>query len=214
METMNVNTFVLCRNAGGEPEFFVTEVSLPMDQYDLGMHYDIATRQAEDAGYGEPMTPFDEFESAGKEMMKLRAACKEAQPEAPVVMIWIGEGGVEDVVADFPMRYVVVNTDIEYAEDDDVFEVSTGDVVHEALGHTGIGTVRPEEAVFVWNQVRRHAEPDLEQPLIPDEAECAEALGVENPAHMREHQCFLDGIMKHRVRFRRALSALSEGGAK
>lgn len=77
-----------------------------------------------------------------------------ARDDVPHILVWVGEGGVEEVIADFPLNYSVVCTDTEFSDDDCVFEVRTGDVCHEVVGHTGTGTVTPGEALSIWNQVR------------------------------------------------------------
>lgn len=218
MEMLNVKTFVLCRDAGGSPDFFVTDVCLPRSSYDLGDHYDIATKRAEEAGYESPMEPFDENEPAGRALASVFAKKfgHTGTSLLPTILVWAGEGGVEEVIADFPLRYVVVTTDTEYADDDCVFEINTGKEIHEVLGHTGVSTVNQYEAGFVWNQVRRLAEPDLDQPVNYDDveeipAELSFALGFKNPDQMKEHQRFLDALIKHRIRFRRMLGKHGAG---
>ena len=108
MGMMNVKTFVLCRVASGSVALFEMDVCLPRSSYDLGCHYDIAMKTAEAEGYESPMQAFDEHEPA--------ARIFGSQPS--VVLIWLGEGGVEKLIADFPLPYVVVSTDTKYAEED------------------------------------------------------------------------------------------------
>jgi len=73
MEMMNVKTYVLCRDAGGSSDFFETDVCLTRSSYDLGEHYDVAIKRAEEAGYETPMEAFDEFEPAGKALARLQS---------------------------------------------------------------------------------------------------------------------------------------------
>lgn len=170
MEMMNVKTYVLCRDACGSSDFFETDVCLPRSSYDLGKHYDVAIERAKEAGYETPMEAFDEFEPAGKLLARLQPLQPMQTVEAiggdvPTVLVWIGEGGVEEVIADFPLDYVVVSTDTEYADDDCLHQINTGNEIHEVLCHTGVGSVEQHTARFVWNQVRRLAEPELWQPV-------------------------------------------------
>lgn len=199
METMNVKTYVLCRDANGSAAFFEMDVCLPRSSYDLGYHYDIAMKSAEAEGYESPMQAFDEHEPAARVFG--------SQPS--VVLIWLGEGGVEELIADFPLRYVVVSTDTEYAEEDCLQIINTGTETHEVLCHTGIGTVNQHEACFVWNQVRRLAEPDLWQPVDHGEldqlpAELATALGdinLNEAEKVKELDRLQDAMVKHRKRY-------------
>lgn len=213
MEMMNVKTYVLGRDAGGSSDFFETDVSLSRSSYDLGEHYDVAIKRAEEAGYETPMEAFDEFEPAGKALARLQSmqTVEAIGGNAPTVLVWLGEGGVEELIADFPLRYVVVSTDTEYADDDCLHQINTGNEIHEALCHTGVGTVKQHEAGFVWNQVRRLAEPGLWQPVdyrdldtLP--ADLSNAPGISTPNQATAQPGSLqDAIVKHRRRYRKAL---------
>ena len=59
---MKQNVVIACRNAAGEPELVSTIVECTESEYDLGMHYDFAIENAEEAGYEHPMVCFDEAE--------------------------------------------------------------------------------------------------------------------------------------------------------
>ena len=205
METMNVKTYVLCRDANGSAAIFEMDVCLPRSSYDLGYHYDIAMKSAEAEGYESPMQAFDEHEPAARVL----------GDRPSVVLVWLGEGGVEELIADFPLRYVVVSTDTEYAEEDCLEDclhvINTGTDTHEVFCHTGIGTVNHHEAGFVWNQVRRLAEPELWQPVDNGEleklsAELATALGDMNlneAERVKELDRLQDAIVKHRKRYQK-----------
>jgi hypothetical protein len=52
-----------CMNANGCPDFAVTEVEVTHDEYENGVHYDLADAQLAEAGYEEPIVHFDSFEA-------------------------------------------------------------------------------------------------------------------------------------------------------
>jgi len=103
MEMMNVKTYVLGRDSGGSSDFFETDVSLSRSSYDLGEHYDVAIKRAEEAGYETPMGAFDEFDPAGKALARLQSmqTVEAIGRNVPTVLVWLGEGGVEELIADF-----------------------------------------------------------------------------------------------------------------
>lgn len=60
----NERVVVACRNASGEADMLVTDVSLSQAAYELGEHYDIAESRAIGEGYEPPFLCFDESEQA------------------------------------------------------------------------------------------------------------------------------------------------------
>jgi hypothetical protein len=164
MSMMNVMTYVLAINGTGEPEFFLTNVDVTRDEYRLGEHYHFAKERAIAAGFCEPMQAFDEFDQAGKllgrPIPKLMRYRRQMNPQTtpPTVLVWVDETGVQDVIADFPLRFVVVSTDTEYSEPECVFPITVGahaKCKHEVVGYTSSGTVNVGEADSVWQQVHR-----------------------------------------------------------
>jgi len=93
MEMMNVKTYVLGRDSGGSSDFFETDVSLSRSSYDLGEHYDVAIKRAEEAGYETPMGAFDEFDPAGKALARLQSmqTVEAIGRNVPTVLVWLGE---------------------------------------------------------------------------------------------------------------------------
>lgn len=167
MSTMNVMTYVLAMNGSGEPEFFQTNIDVTRHEYEFGQHYSFAKGRAEAAGFCEPMQAFDEFDAAGKLLGAFIPKQTEhqlnTQTTIPTVLVWVDETGVQELIADFPLRYVVANTDTEYSEEDCVFTIKVGDHTEEVVGHTDSGTVDVGEADSVWQQVHRFHQDGGEQ---------------------------------------------------
>ena len=61
-EMINQKVAVACINANGMADVFVTEIQVTQENLELGVHYDVASRDAEDAGYEAPFVCFDEAE--------------------------------------------------------------------------------------------------------------------------------------------------------
>lgn len=60
---MKVRCVVACRNASGEPDFFFCIVPVSQEDYEEGVHYDLAIQDAHDNGYeGRYMVVCDEFD--------------------------------------------------------------------------------------------------------------------------------------------------------
>jgi len=50
---------VACSNANGESDFFFCIVECTEDDYEAGIHYDVAKEKAEENGYESPFVVFD-----------------------------------------------------------------------------------------------------------------------------------------------------------
>jgi len=59
---MQIRCIVACRNASGTPDFYPCTVEVSQEQYDLGEHYDLAEKQAAEAGYDGITLTYDEHE--------------------------------------------------------------------------------------------------------------------------------------------------------
>lgn len=59
---MTIDVAVACRNASGVADMPVFGVTITPKQYALGEHYDLAERQAAEAGYEGPFVCFDPAE--------------------------------------------------------------------------------------------------------------------------------------------------------
>ncbi len=65
-----IRCIVACENALGAPDLFFVKVRATDEQYSNGEHYDVAAATAEVEGYASRIV-YDEFDSAGKAMLKL-----------------------------------------------------------------------------------------------------------------------------------------------
>ncbi|MFV8385058.1 hypothetical protein ACNO5E_13295 [Vibrio parahaemolyticus] len=59
---MNTKVMVACRNANGEADMYVCDVTVTDEAFQLGKHYDIAEAMAEAEGYEPPFLCFDKNE--------------------------------------------------------------------------------------------------------------------------------------------------------
>jgi hypothetical protein len=50
-------------NANGLPDFTMTEVQVTHDEYENGVHYDMADARLAEAGFEEPTVHFDDFDA-------------------------------------------------------------------------------------------------------------------------------------------------------
>ncbi|WP_298636761.1 hypothetical protein [uncultured Umboniibacter sp.] len=65
MSFQTESVIVACSNASGEADMFVaTGIEVTYEQYQVGIHYDLAKEMAADEGYGGPMVCFDKNEVA------------------------------------------------------------------------------------------------------------------------------------------------------
>lgn len=61
--TMALKVAVACRNASGSADMPVFDLVVSLQEYELGMHYEMAQAQAENTGYEGPFVCFDPTES-------------------------------------------------------------------------------------------------------------------------------------------------------
>ena len=59
---INMTVAVACLNAAGCSDFFVTQVNVSQEQYEEGIHYDVAKEKAEENGYEGPFVCYDNYE--------------------------------------------------------------------------------------------------------------------------------------------------------
>jgi hypothetical protein len=57
---MIINCVVACRNAEGVPDFYFCKVECTQDDYDVGLHYELAEEAAYADGYEGSMVVYDE----------------------------------------------------------------------------------------------------------------------------------------------------------
>lgn len=57
---MIVKCVVAAMSGGVGPDFYFCKVDVPAENYDVGIHYEIAEDAAEAEGYDRPMVAFDE----------------------------------------------------------------------------------------------------------------------------------------------------------
>ncbi|MDR1934508.1 MAG: hypothetical protein LBS49_02800 [Candidatus Accumulibacter sp.] len=62
MTSTSIRIAVACRNASGLSDLPVFTVSVTGEQYELGIHYEMAEILAEEHGYEAPFVCFDEAE--------------------------------------------------------------------------------------------------------------------------------------------------------
>lgn len=158
----NFTVYVPAVNASGVADCFVFEAQVTQDEQALGVHYDKAIEAAKSAGY-EPMGAADEDEPLGR-LLAAALAVKDAVE--PRLMVWCGEGGVETVVSDRPMRYLVVDTDVSDLDHDTEvtpisFNTRNGQPVeyHRTFCFSGTCDVNAAEINSVWNQVKAEVRP-------------------------------------------------------
>lgn len=151
-----IRVFVPAVNASGQADSFVFEAKVTQEEHALGVHYDQAINAAKSAGF-EPMGAADEDEPLGR-LFAEALAIREA--DEPRLMVWCGEGGVETVVSDRPMRYLVVNTDVSDLEHDiDVISITLTPTIgctvehHRTTCFSGMCDVNADEIKTVWDQV-------------------------------------------------------------
>ena len=70
METNNIKCIVAAINANGEPDLYFVKVSCTESEYENGVHYDLAKREAKKEGF-DPVLAYDELDSAGRAMLGL-----------------------------------------------------------------------------------------------------------------------------------------------
>lgn len=70
---------VVCRNASGDPDCYVTAVKASKIERDTGVHYDRAIEQAEENGYQGDFIPFDQSEAPrlAEGMKEFRQLCRQ-----------------------------------------------------------------------------------------------------------------------------------------
>ena len=61
-QNISINIAVACRDTNGSSTVYIASVHINQNQYDLGIHYDIAEQLAQDAGYDGPFICFDNTE--------------------------------------------------------------------------------------------------------------------------------------------------------
>jgi hypothetical protein len=62
MKTRKETIAVACTGSSGEPDIFISTVTVTQDQYDYGGHYDQVIEEAKDKNYEEPFICFDRSE--------------------------------------------------------------------------------------------------------------------------------------------------------
>jgi hypothetical protein len=148
---IKVKTLVVCRDADGNPDVYETVIELSQHDYDLGMHFDKAIEEAGATGYEEPMIACDEHEWLGRRLMMAKTM---EFPRPPRIMVWVDKNGVQDVLSEIPLQYLVVSTDAEDFDDDCVMSLKFGDETHERVfTTTGTTEVNPEDVQSAWSQV-------------------------------------------------------------
>jgi len=58
-----ITVVTACVSADGTPDFALNTVEVTHDEYENGVHYDLVEDHLADAGYGEPLVHFDEFDA-------------------------------------------------------------------------------------------------------------------------------------------------------
>lgn len=151
-----ITVYVPAVNASGSADCYVYVAEVTSEEHDLGVHYDQARDAAVSAGF-EPMGAADENEPLGR----LLANAFSAQSPLPRVMVWCGEGGVETVVSESKMDYLVVSTDVSDLEDLEALTSITLPPVdgfpveyHRTLCFSGACEVNPDQIASVWDQVK------------------------------------------------------------
>ncbi|MOA24876.1 hypothetical protein D3C78_1455740 [compost metagenome] len=71
MSMKKVRVAVLCRESGGVPAIFYTQLTVSEEQYNEGFHYELAIELAIEEGYEGEMQAFDEFDTAGRQLHEL-----------------------------------------------------------------------------------------------------------------------------------------------
>ena len=61
-----VRCVVACHDANGEPNFFFCVVKISEEEYENGVHYDMAAEAAEADGYEGPFVIYDENDPPGE----------------------------------------------------------------------------------------------------------------------------------------------------
>jgi hypothetical protein len=78
-----------CLNAGGTPDFAVTEVAVTHAEYANGVHCDLAEQRLVAAGYEEPFLHFDELDGREFLVPAVRlylGAADTLQPDHPIFL--------------------------------------------------------------------------------------------------------------------------------
>ena len=68
----SIKVVVLCENSMGEREFYTCAVNVTQEQYENGIHYDLAEDDAANNGY-EPKFSFDCQDYASKQLGEVLA---------------------------------------------------------------------------------------------------------------------------------------------
>jgi len=69
-QIVELRVMVACNyGPSGEPDFYFCKVRCRRAEYNMGDHYSVAERKAEDEGYGGKMVSFDEHDIAGKAIL-------------------------------------------------------------------------------------------------------------------------------------------------
>lgn len=71
MSKKNCNVVVMCRNAEGAPDFHTCGCAVTQEEYDEGMHYDMAMKNATDNGFENVCMAFDASDSAAQQMRQI-----------------------------------------------------------------------------------------------------------------------------------------------
>ena len=87
--TRKLTVVTACLNAGGTPDFALTEVEVTHAEYANGVHCDLAEQRLVAAGYEEPFLHFDELDGLGFLVPAVRrylGASDAPQPDHPIFL--------------------------------------------------------------------------------------------------------------------------------